>query len=539
MRKAALMVALAASIAAIVATAQAAPRQGAHGAEPAVANPGFEVDGAAVANPSGWRELGARSASYVEAGGHLGSFQLTHYSAKPFAVTTTQTVSGLSPGPYTLGVWVRSSIGRNSSTISLFCGGPPATTQLPALADSWLHVVVTADVHSRSCTISLGSVAAGGEWANFDDVTLTPTDARLSVLGADVSSLKKSEDKGGVYRDEFGRRGDALRILRNHGLNWIRLRVWVNPADGYHNTAELLAMARRAKALGIKVLVDLHYSDFWADPGKQWTPVAWQGETFPQLLQTFKLYTNGLVRKLVAQGTPPAMVQIGNETNAGLLWDYGATWTGCSTADDGTGHNVTVCHTENWDQLATLLTAGYNAVKSASPSTKVMLHIANGGDNGGFHWWFDNVTTRNVPFDVIGVSYYPYWHGSLAALQYNLDDVARTYGKDIVLAETAYPFTTEDKDGWPNSVPNDGSPLTAGYDATPAGQAAMFRDVLSIVRAVPDGHGLGAFYWDATWTGVPGNGWSPVDPSQGNAWENQALWNYDNLPLPAMNDFQP
>ena len=167
-----------------------------------------------------------------------------------------------------------------------------------------------------------------------------------------------------------------------------------------------------------------------------------------------------------------------------------------------------------------------------------MLHLAEGGDNGTFRWWFDNVTTRNVPFDVIGASFYGYWHGSLAQLQFNLNDVAAHYGKDVVVVETAYPFTLADKDGWENII-DLASELVAGYPATPEGQRAWVRDVMSIVRAVPGGRGLGIFYWDATWTGVPGNGWSPRDPTSGNAWENQALFDFDDRLLPAMREFRP
>ena len=162
-----------------------------------------------------------------------------------------------------------------------------------------------------------------------------------------------------------GRRGDALRILRRAGMEWVRLRVWVDPADGYHDRAELLPMARRARAAGQRVLVDLHYSDFWADPGKQWTPAAWEGQSPDELRSARSPPTRAAsCASLVAQGTPPDMVQLGNEINPGMLWDYAATWTGCSSADDGAGGTREVCHTENWDGLARLLKAGYAAVKS-------------------------------------------------------------------------------------------------------------------------------------------------------------------------------
>ncbi len=190
--------------------------------------------------------------------------------------------------------------------------------------------------------------------------------------------------------------------------------------------------------------------------------------------------------------------------------------------------------TDYWDNLAALLTAGYQAVKACSPSTRVMLHLAEGGNNALAQAWFGQALQRNVPFDLIGVSYYPYWHGTLADLQNNLDDLATRYNKDVLVAETAYPFTSQDKDGFGNII---SSQPVAGYDFTPAGQQKLLSDVMTIVRAVPGGHGLGIFYWEPAWTAVPGNGWDPADPASGNGWENQALFDFDNRALPAMSEF--
>lgn len=506
----------------------------------AVANGGFEAGGAATDRPAAWQSSGRTSADRSEAGGHSGGFQLTHSSTTPFAVETSQRIGQVrKPGWYTLRARVRQSVGDNDSYIALRgCGGSEQRAYVPALGE-WLQIVVSARIQSRHCTILLHTRAAGGEWTSFDDVELVPGRAQLSIFGADVSSLKKSEDLGGVYRDRHGRRGDALRLLGSQGMNWIRLRTWVDPADGYHDTDELLYMARRAKATGLKVLVDFHYSDFWADPGKQWTPAAWEGQTFPELKQTFVDYTRDVVRRLVAQGTPPAMVQLGNEINPGMLWDYGATWTGCSSADDGLGGTREVCHTENWPQLAELLTAGYETVKSVSPHTKVMLHLAEGGQNGTFQWWFDNVTTRGVPFDVIGASFYGFWHGTLAQLQFNLNDITQRYDKDVIVAETAYPFTVADEEGLEVNIIPRTAPLIPGYPATPRGQAEWLRDLQAIVRAVPDGRGLGSFWWEATWTAVKGNGWSAPDPNSINGWENQALFDFQDRLLPAGYEWRP
>ncbi|MGA4987012.1 glycoside hydrolase family 53 protein [Nonomuraea bangladeshensis] len=336
--------------------------------------------------------------------------------------------------------------------------------------------------------------------------------ARLAIRGADVSSLAKSEALGGVYRDALGRRADALRVLSQAGLNYIRLKVWVNPADGYNTKARVLAVAKRAKAQGLKLLVDFHYSDTWADPGKQYKPAAWEPLSFDRLRQAVADHTYDVLDALRRQGTPADMVQVGNEINGGLLWPDGSN--------------------ANWANTAALLNAGYDAVKRVSPATKVVLHLANGGDNGLYRWWFDNAAAYGIRHDVIGVSYYPYWHGTLEGFQANLNDVATRYGKPIVVVETGYPFTTADDDGWENLI-GSAEPYP-GYRSTPQGQAAMLAKVADIVRQVPNGLGLGLFTWEATWTGVPGNGWDPADPSSGNAWENQALFDFADRPLPAM-----
>jgi arabinogalactan endo-1,4-beta-galactosidase len=319
---------------------------------------------------------------------------------------------------------------------------------------------------------------------------------------------------GGVYKYSDGSEADALQILKDNGLNYARLRVWVDPADGYHGKAELLEMAVRLKDLGIKLLVDFHYSDNWADPGKQNKPAAWKDYDFDQLQKAVYEHTFDICKSLVDQGTPPDMIQVGNEINAGMLWPDG-------------DYN-------HFDNLAAFLKEGYRAVKDCSSSTLVMLHIAEGGDNDLARWWFDNITRREVPFDVIGISYYPYWHGSLAELQNNLNDISSRYDKDVIVVETAYAFTDQEDDNLSNIANTDLA--IPGYPYTPEGQRTMVRDIMSIVRAVPNGRGLGIFYWDATWTAVPGNGWDSTDPASGNAWENQALFDYDDRALSAMGE---
>ncbi|MFZ2095934.1 MAG: arabinogalactan endo-1,4-beta-galactosidase [Anaerolineales bacterium] len=470
---------------------------------PMIANPSFEQ------GLAGWISSGV-----IEHGGHEGAFMLTHYAGK---LETTQTLKNLNNGWYTLKVWVRSSGGQKKGFISLKnCGGVDQCTSVPiAPADQWLQIVVSAKITHQQCTISLFSEVENDHWVSFDDIKLVPGRRALSILGADISSLKKSEDKSGIYLNERGIQDDALKILRDHGINYARLRVWVNSPDGYHGKAQLLEMAKRLKTQQIKLLVDFHYSDSWADPGKQYKPRVWENLNFENLKQALYAHTLDICNGLKAQGTPADMVQIGNEITNGMLWPEGK-------------------NDQGFDNLATLLKEGYRAVKECSPSTLVMLHLDNGGKNELYRWWFDHVIDQGVPFDLIGTSYYPYWHGTLADLQNNLDDIAQHYCKDIVVVETAYAFTPEDNDHCENIIRFQECP---GYPFTPEGQAKILSDIMTIVRAVPDGHGLGIVWWEATWTAVPGNGWDPAVPCSGNNWENQALFDFQCRPLPAMSLF--
>ncbi|MEW6404502.1 MAG: arabinogalactan endo-1,4-beta-galactosidase, partial [Chloroflexota bacterium] len=489
-------------------------------AEPVIlANPGFE-ERKSDQTPAGWTHAGAVEAAKLDERGHSGILRLTHQAAEAYQVETLQSVSGLVNGWYTLRGWVRSSGGQNAVYLALKCGGEEKRVYVPPTTPGyrWLHLAVSNQTTDGQCTISLYSDGTPDTWASFDDIELIPGQAALSILGADISSLNKSEDLGGTYRDTSGAPMDALQILKDRGLNYARLRVWLDPADGYHDKDEILEMALRLKELDIKLLVDFHYSDNWADPGKQIKPATWADYDFEQLKQALYDHTFDVCNSLAAQGTPPAMVQIGNEINSGMLWPDGHTW-----------------DPPNWDNLGQLLTTGYKAVKDCSPETQVMLHIAEGGDNELARWWFGNITSEGVPFDVIGISYYPYWHGSLAELQYNLNDISARYDKDVIVVETAYAFTDGDNDNYPNIV--DQSLAVPNYPLTPTGQRDMLRDVMAVVRAVDDGRGLGVFYWDATWTAVDGNGWDNTDPMTGNAWENQALFDFDGMALPALEEY--
>lgn len=342
---------------------------------------------------------------------------------------------------------------------------------------------------------------------------------RGAIRGADISTLKKVEDKGGTFYDR-GVQKDPLVILRSHGVNYVRLKIWKDPVDvdGYNDLAKTVEMARRAKKAGFKILLDFHYSNFWADPGRQDKPTAWADLSFEELERAVYDHTAETVQALKDVQALPDMVQIGNEIQSGILWPDGKTW------GDGAG---------GFDKLARLLRAGIDGVRDvAGPKrVKIMLHLADGGDNGLYRWWFGEITKRGITdFDVIGFSFYPYWHGTLEQLAANMADISRRYDKDVVVAETAYAFTLEDGDGHPNIFGAQQAQV-GGYPATVAGQADFLTDLREVVQNVPNGRGLGVFYWEPTWLPVTGAGWRS---GEGNAWENQALFDFQGNALDSL-----
>lgn len=484
-----------------------------------VTNPGFESNGASQ-TPTGWGESGTATASKTEAGGHSGSFQLAHWASTAYSVDTSQTLTGLTPGSYTLSAWTRSGGGQATAQIRLVnCGGATATASIPTSTTNWTQVSVTTNVTSTSCTISLFSNASANNWINVDDVTFTANTGggqQLQIRGGDVSTLKKNEDFGGTYFTSGGTRSDPLTILKGAGMNYARLKVWVNPADGYNNKARVLTMATRIKAQGMKLLIDFHYSDSWADPGKQVKPAAWANLSLAQLNTAVYNHTFDVLNSLKAQGTTADMVQIGNEINPGMLLPTGST--------------------SNWANLAQLLNSGIRASKDVNASTLIMLHLAEGGNNALFRSWFDQATSRGVQFDVIGVSYYCYWHGPLSGLQSNLNDISVRYSKPVVVVETAWGFTLAQKDSEPN-IFNSSLQSQCGYPASAQGQTDAIRAVINVLRNVPNGRGLGFFYWEPTWTAVTGAGWDPTNPNSGDGWENQALFDYSSRALSSISIF--
>jgi arabinogalactan endo-1,4-beta-galactosidase len=328
--------------------------------------------------------------------------------------------------------------------------------------------------------------------------------------GGDVSEIPQVEAAGGKFSYR-GKVEDPFVIMRQAGWNLVRFRIWNDPKGGLCDKAYTLKLAKRAYAQGLKISLDFHYSDWWADPGKQYAPAKWKNYSLPQMEKAVYGYTKDVVGSMIRQGTPPYMVQVGNEIVSGMCWPQAKL--------DG---NKPV----PWEHLGRLLKAGIRAVHDAAGGRPIvtMLHLDRGGDNPVCHWWFDHILKEGVQFDAIGLSYYPFWHGTLAAAKANLNDLANVYGKDVYIVETAYPWASAD-DHQQGALNNGRAAPLAGFPVSPEGQRNFLQALKAIIEAVPGGHGKGFLYWAPTWISAP-NSKTP--------YANLATFDYAGAALPSV-----
>jgi len=301
------------------------------------------------------------------------------------------------------------------------------------------------------------------------------------LVGGDISALTRIEQAGGVFRDE-GKPGDAIEIMSDYGCNCFRLRLFVNPAGGnmvVNDLAYTIALAKRIKAAGARLLLNFHYSDTWADPGHQSKPKAWADLDFESLERTVYEYTCDCILEFKKAGVLPDMVQPGNEIAPGMLWPDGKLY--------GVGDPE-----KQWDKFARLLKAGVRGAEDGSgdDNVRIVLHIHSGGDSSKTKWFFDHIEKRNVPYDIIGLSYYPWWHGSMEDLKGNISKTAATFNKDIFVVETAYPHRDVRV-----SKGKDGADKNMRWPMTPTGQEVFLRELIATVREASGDRGIGVLWW--------------------------------------------
>ena len=288
------------------------------------------------------------------------------------------------------------------------------------------------------------------------------------AVGADLSFLKAAEEQGTTFRDE-GEAKPGLQIFREHGYDWIRLRLFHSPDELPNDLDYTIDLAQAAQERGFQFLLDYHYADSWADPGKQPIPSAWEGLSPEVLADSVYAYTRRTIAAFREAGVMPEMVQIGNETRNGMLWPTGKL-------------------PDHWDQFAALVKAGVDGVdagRGQAPRPLIMIHYDQGADAAGAKAYYDKFNSYNIGYDVIGLSYYPWWHGNLLGLRENLLSLTDNYDKDIILVETAY-----------NWRPSEYQDVPAPYPETPAGQRDFLQSVHETLLSVPSRQIKGIFWWE-------------------------------------------
>lgn len=305
--------------------------------------------------------------------------------------------------------------------------------------------------------------------------------------GADISWITEMEAAGRKFYDNNGNQTECIALLKTLGMNTIRLRVWVNPSPAYNNTADVLVKALRAKKLGMRLMIDFHYSDNWADPSKQTKPTAWQNLDLEGLKTALAKHTSEVLNELKKNDISPEWVQIGNETNDGMLWPTGRAST-------------------NMKAFAQMIDSGYGAVKSVFPEAKVIVHISNGYDNSLFRWMFDGLKANGARYDVIGMSLYPNWAGTDWATTNtnclkNMNDMVTRYNKEVMIVEVGMPYDQADD------------------------CQKFITDLIAKTKTVTNNKGLGVLYWE---------------PQAYNKWAGYTLGAFDNTGRPtiALNAFK-
>lgn len=337
--------------------------------------------------------------------------------------------------------------------------------------------------------------------------------------GMDLSFQSELEDYNIDYKDENGNAVNLLNYVASNGTNLVRLKLWHTPQDGQNSFADVKAYAQRIKSKNMSFLLDFHYSDFWADPGHQTPPIAWQNMSNEEIKNTMYNYTKDVVQQLKDQNTLPQIIQIGNETDSGFLWNYGKVWDQFSN---------------NWVNYAALVNEAIRAIRDVdtSNSVKIMLHHSS-VENAIY--FFNELHPYNLDFDIIGLSYYPQFQiHNLSLVQSKLNQLATNFNKDLLIVEVAYPFTLEYNDNNTNYIGSN-SQILDEFSATPEGQKAYFEWLVTAIKNIPNNRGIGFCYWAPDWVSFSGN---EATSTNGSSWENQCMFDFAHKALPVFDVYR-
>jgi arabinogalactan endo-1,4-beta-galactosidase len=546
-------------------------------ASSSMVNGGFESnfwdDGSWKVEAPVWDHLDLQYFSYSgdswlkkDEGEHAFKYWIKDTAGENQSFTVKQTIDTLPAGSYELSIHSMGGAGAEAGSVKLFAGNQMTNAAATTGYNNWGTITLNFEVSEEVSNFEVGAIVSGAPkaWGYLDSVTLKslnasvpdPVDADIFVervdgiskdfiKGVDVSSIVSLENSGVTFKNEAGAEQDIFKTLADSGVNYVRVRVWNDPfnaaGNGYgggnNDLATAIEIGKRATANGMKLLVDFHYSDFWADPAKQQAPKAWANLSFEDKKTALYNYTKESLEAMRAAGINIGMVQVGNETNGGVAGE------------------------KDWTKVSALFNEGSKAIRAVDSTILVAVHFTNPETAGRYASLAKTLHDNGVDYDVFASSYYPFWHGTLSNLTAVLKNVADTYGKKVMVAETSYAYTAEDGDGHGNTAPKD-SGQVLNYPITVQGQANSVRDVIQAVANVGEA-GIGVFYWEPAWLPVGpatqfeqnkaiwekyGSGWATsfageYDPHDAGAWyggsavDNQALFDFTGKPLPSLNVF--
>ena len=476
-------------------------------------------------------------------------------------ITVTQTLKNLSAGDYTFSVDSMGGSDAKAGQVTLKANDHQSDGFTTTGYGNWEVLSFDFSIdQTEDVTITLTIDAPPGAWGYIDNVELTPATNQTPpveadihvekvdglrddfINGVDISSIIALENSDVTFYNDAGEEEDIFTILKEKGVNYIRVKVWNDPytaeglgyGGGNNDVATARTIGERATAAGMKVLVNFHYSDFWADPAKQMAPKAWEGFSIAEKQDAITTFTTETLKTLRAAGVDIGMVQVGNETNSGMAGESG------------------------WADMLPLFKAGTQAVRNFDQSIDIALHFTN-PEKGTYPNYAKQLDDAQIDYDIFASSYYSFWHGTLANLKSTLTAIADTYDKDVLVVETSYAYTPEDGDGHENTIK--GTEKNPPYPYTVQGQADAMRDVIATMASIE--RGIGVFYWEPAWlpVGPPenleenklkweedGSGWAAsyateYDPADAGKWyggsavDNQAWFDFDGNPLPTANIF--
>jgi arabinogalactan endo-1,4-beta-galactosidase len=549
-----------------------------------LANGGFESDfyedGSWTVEPLNGESLDIQHYFYSDdswmsggEGEHALKYWIKDTAIENQSFTLSQTIPILPAGSYELSVKTMGGAGNEAGNVKLFADEESTDAVTTTGYNAWGTITLKFEVTEEMSNFKIGAIVTGAPnaWGYLDSFSLASLDSSVGgdadipepvaadifvkrvagideefIKGVDVSSIIALEDSGVKFYNEAGKKQDIFKTLNAAGVNYVRVRVWNDPYNakgkgyggGNNDLEKAIEIGKRATANGMKLLVDFHYSDFWADPAKQQAPKAWKNLSFEDKKTALYEYTKESLEAMQAKGIDIGMVQVGNETNGGLAGE------------------------KDWSKMSQLFQEGSKAVRAVDPSILVALHFTNPETTGRYASIADTLHRNGVDYDVFASSYYPFWHGTLTNLTSVLKNVADTYDKKVMVAETSYTYTAEDGDGHGNTAPKS-SGQTLNYPVTIQGQATAVRDVIEAVASVGEA-GIGVFYWEPAWVPAApdknlkknqslwekyGSGWATsyaaeYDPEDAGHWyggsavDNQALFDFYGHPLPSLNIFK-